>query len=348
MSATIVHASPIEEFGWVMIHGHPVLIGAGGGGGGAGGARKDSSPGGATSLAPPADAGYRQAYTAYNRARARDSAGTGEAHAATLRAAADLHAAQRERADANQPVPMMTTKVRDRLAAHVAEHAAIDPAHPAHAIPEQREFAQTDEGGDWAHARYRDWAAKLPDAQHRALQMYQGYGYGPMNRLLRHGKATPDDRPLPPLELKRARTVEMDAARAVRGVDKALETAPPLERPTTVYRGMGMRDEMWDTLRPGAILHDKGYVSTSIDRAKGDEFARNGAFGGKHGVQISITVPKGTRAAYMEHMYTRGERSSEHKMGEYELLLPRDRRFRVTKSEIDAGGQRRLEMEMLP
>lgn len=45
------------DFGWVMIHGHPILIGEGGGGGGGGGGHAAAHPTGGAAVAPGGDGG---------------------------------------------------------------------------------------------------------------------------------------------------------------------------------------------------------------------------------------------------------------------------------------------------
>jgi len=68
-------------------------------------------------------------------------------------------------------------------------------------------------------------------------------------------------------------------------------------------------------LKPGDEFTDKGFVSTSLVSWE--------AF--KERVNVRITIPKGSRAAYLEDL-------TENK-GEFEMLLARGSTFRVESSE---------------
>lgn len=319
--------------GWVTIHGHPILIGEGGGGAGGGGAALDAR--------------QRQAHHDYNAAHARDLASGGDAtaHAATLRAAADLHAIQREHADATIPLPKLPRALQERLGAHLAEHAARDPAHPAHdAAP--RAFPDLAATDAWAKGHYDEWASKLSPKEVQAIRDYQGTEYDHINRLLRH------DRVIPRAEraaitkdeqdaagIRHVEALEQQARATVATLDRALAKAPPLPRPVTVQRAFAPRSTDFGALEAGHVIEDQGFVSTTFDPRTASRFEDWARDNKRTPIFASITLPTGARAGYIEHLGPQG------RYGEYEMLLPRGGKYRVTGKRVDAQGRRFLDME---
>lgn len=95
-----------------------------------------------------------------------------------------------------------------------------------------------------------------------------------------------------------------------------------LKDEVTVYRGFSTR--VFDDLKPGAILEDRGYVSTSYDKRMAQEFALTRL--------VTIHLPKGANALPISQYSQFPD--------EMEVLLPRGSKFKVIK----AGAQPVLEL----
>lgn len=164
------------------------------------------------------------------------------------------------------------------------------------ADPERFRKIAPDDVPAWGAATYDKWAKGITSDEREAVKSYTASNYIPMNDYLRGIKP---DRPA--------------SADAFPALDRALEKGAPLED-LTVYRGFRLEKYKEDPaalpvnsiedFRPGMILTDKGYTSTSpnIDKAWG-------------GVKVEIRVKKGTPGAYVDKV-------SSHR-GEQEFLLSR-------------------------
>ena len=113
----------------------------------------------------------------------------------------------------------------------------------------------------------------------------------------------------------------------------AFKAAGPTSRPVTVYRGMTVPDAT-----PGATWTDKTPVSTSTDRAIGDQFRRYAESG--QAKLVRITVPAGSSAISMMNLLGK---QAPQAVEEKEILLPPGSRFRVT-----AASGNIVEAELLP
>lgn len=133
-----------------------------------------------------------------------------------------------------------------------------------------------------------------------AVADYQGAGFSPLNQGLRSGG-----------EMDRAQNKLRDR------LDDAFAATDPLEQPITVYRGSGSASLIFgDTpLEPGAVISDRGYLSTSTDPAVAGKFIQLSS----DPAILEITVPAGTRA-----IAVMGDEGYES-----EALLPRDTQLRV-------------------
>jgi hypothetical protein len=103
-----------------------------------------------------------------------------------------------------------------------------------------------------------------------------------------------------------------------------------------VYRGFGY-DMSIHSLPKDAELHDKGYVSTSLNKNKTHNFS--GAYTNTDGHVVStiakIHIPKGTKGHYLDNESDK-ERDYSH---EKEFLLHRGTHFKVLHHEYDADNK---------
>lgn len=147
------------------------------------------------------------------------------------------------------------------------------------------------EAEKWGKQHYEGWLNGLPQDQKSALKTYTGGSYDSINNHLRAGgKPTSQDR------LR----------------DKALASGKTPED-LLVHRGFthaGLLSALEaGTIAPGTVLHDKGYVSTSLHSER--------AFTNK--IRMRATVPAGSPGGYVEKV-------SNHPQ-ELEFLLPRGSSF---------------------
>jgi hypothetical protein len=169
------------------------------------------------------------------------------------------------------------------------------------------EFKDLAQADDTLAADAAAWAESLSRPEMRALQRYKGSDGFLINEELRAGV------------ISDGFASDIDALSAA--LDRAL-----LQRPIRLYRGEGGRTPNV-AAQIGDIITDRGFVSGSVDEAMASEM-------GAEGVVLEIDLPTGYPAAYVNRI----PRPSA--VPEYEVLLPRGRRFRV----IDRDGNRlRLE-----
>jgi hypothetical protein len=107
-------------------------------------------------------------------------------------------------------------------------------------------------------------------------------------------------------------------------VDSLIAKQVPLKGEEIVYRGMNPPKELAKQLVKGAIIEDKGFMSTTIDR----DVAKN--FGS---TTMTIRVPKGYQAVKIQD-YIKGTTADN----ERELLLPRGTKLKITNVHQTAGG----------
>lgn len=152
-----------------------------------------------------------------------------------------------------------------------------------------------------------DLGGKDPDGMY-ALKEYRGSLYKSMNALLR-GQETEFIDP----ETARQLIDKMGAL-----YDKQLTKTLP--QAVVCYRGMSRRaaDALKESLVPGGVIRDAGFVSTSYN----DEIAE--IFAGDTGVVLKGTAPKGTQ-------YLPGTTI------EHEVILERGTSFVVEKTNIDGS-----------
>lgn len=116
-------------------------------------------------------------------------------------------------------------------------------------------------------------------------------------------------------------------------LDVRLADSPPIPRDIVVYRGVG--SDIGKKLVAGKALSDKGYMSTSASI----DFPKAWAGDGNGGAILSITVPKGTRAAFPDFVHDyKGippkVTSQFNPMSE--IILPRGTSLKVNR--VDSKG----------
>jgi hypothetical protein len=144
------------------------------------------------------------------------------------------------------------------------------------------------------------FADRIPDHHKSAALKYSGSSYRPINSALREGKM-PD---------------EADLVTAIADLDAMFASEHCLMTESVIahrgVRGESMK-KIFGSLREGDEFSDKAYTSTAA--------VAGAEFGGD--IKFQITIPKGARAAPIP----------SHHETEYEYLLPRGARFKVTKVE---------------
>ena len=165
------------------------------------------------------------------------------------------------------------------------------------------------------------WEASLSDNEQNTLRMYKRVSEN-LNRLLRTDAVLPQD-----METRR------------REMDRILRRGKITEN-ITVYRGINER-VVNEVLRPFSVVQDKGFLSTTGDRAIAQDFANeHGAT--QRGYIVSISVRRGSRGMYMD-ADPQGRREYS---GETEFLFPRNSRLRIQRiNDVDRTIEAILEQE---
>jgi hypothetical protein len=173
----------------------------------------------------------------------------------------------------------------------------------------------------WAHLFYGSWVEGLSRWERSALEEYKREGFRSLNRGLRDHDG--DLSVLPPEERLRAE-----------GLDAALEKAPTFDRPVVVYRGR-LPDAVLEAFEEGEegtligqVFGDPAYTSTSLRSGIAIEYGGSSRFPESVG---KITLPRGTRAGYVDAVFDKGQS---------ELLLPRGARVRIEKAYREEGVYR--------
>lgn len=175
--------------------------------------------------------------------------------------------------------------------------------------------AAADEFGNGATGAY---IAGMKDESVIAIATYKGPAYGAINGTLRGT--------LDPAKKERLAPI---AKPAIKGMDDAFKKAPPLGEPVTVFRGVSGRGAAAIAgLKPGDTFGDMGYTSTSTSRAVTSQFGKQS--GGK---QVSIRLPAGSKALYLEHPRIKKTLGGVGNAWEGEMLLPRGSKFKVISND---------------
>jgi HK97 family phage portal protein len=173
-----------------------------------------------------------------------------------------------------------------------------------------KEFSGKAEADRWGQDHFNNWSAEATDDEYNAADTYAGGEYAAINNGLRRNGGRP---------------AKADA-KTVRDLDSLLDKGEVREG-VVAWRGI----DRGANLSPGDVIHDHGYVSTSLYRGTAEKFADKAL--------LRINVPKGSKAGYLDALTEGG--------GEQELLLPRGSRFRVTGVRRE-GGAKVIDAELLP
>jgi len=120
-----------------------------------------------------------------------------------------------------------------------------------------------------------------------------------------------------------------NVATIIASLDGAIEYAPPLNTPITVYRGVkGNGLDFFESKRVGDVYTDKGFSSTSLDPKIAAKFA-NSESSYYQGLVFRMKLPVGTKGVFPSSVT--GIESQFSREAEY--LLPRDSKFRILSNE---------------
>ena len=148
----------------------------------------------------------------------------------------------------------------------------------------------------YSNPKYSELSAPrgLSSASVDAISEYQMSNYHEVNSGLRDGKVGREIEPY------------------VRAIDKGFSAAKPTDRALLVYRGIS--GDVVKDLKPGKVIRDRGYTSTTVDGADAKIYGER---------VIKIGIPKGSKILAVGQVTGR--------KAEAEVLLPRGSRFRVIK-----------------
>ena len=155
---------------------------------------------------------------------------------------------------------------------------------------------------------YGDWYEQLPKAAKKLMDRYtmDSTTLNSYQRFPEREWYRPDDPSF---------TKNLD--KRITSLKRIINSSPPLKEPVTVYRGIqAFRNspqmvEMVESLQPGAVLEDKGFMSTTPSESGTDLFRM-----GEDSVTIHIKLPAGIKVAYLKNTYD-------------EILLPPGTRLRI-------------------
>jgi hypothetical protein len=215
-----------------------------------------------------------------------------------------------------KPTPKAKAKIID-----VTDASAS--AAPSRAISTltYREFDPNDPEGmiAWTQEAFGAWGKSLTRHERAAIDRYSSRAFGKVNGLLRDGGK--DLTPRARRDYRRV-TARMDAAIAKGEIPENI----------VVWRGMSAK-RLPEGLAEGTVIEDKAFASTSLSRAVAEDpdFAK--------GALLKLRVPAGTHAASTQVAAGFGR--------EFELILPRDGKMKVTKVTKTATGHL-IEADWLP
>lgn len=155
----------------------------------------------------------------------------------------------------------------------------------------------------------RGWNASLSPEEKAAVNSYTGTGYISLNKKLR----------------SEANVGQGKVGKTIAALDAAIAKSPPLAKSMTLYRGVPSK--RFNDIKPGSIIADKAYISTSSREQEGYTFSSEG------GALLVISAPKGTRAAVVDDVDTVKTKN------ESEYLLPRGTKFKVLRVHEPKKGK---------
>lgn len=194
---------------------------------------------------------------------------------------------------------------------------------------------------DEVRSHYDNYLNSIPKDVISSIDQYCGQSsvYQEINGLLR-GNMSEDDFDESPDALS-------DINKAIKDMDSMINKSPPLKRESISYRGV--TGDFVKKLKPGAVIKDKGFVSTTYDKGSAEQ-AMSDADEDDLTAMIHITMPKGTRALWgsgaLEKLYP--DKFGDTVMDESELVLGRGSKFRVVSRTKVSGKLYKIEAELLP
>jgi hypothetical protein len=143
----------------------------------------------------------------------------------------------------------------------------------------------------------------------KALASYVGPDYAFINAYSRNPNSGPDKEHYEKMAVK---------------IDSLITKQPPLKGEEIVYRGMNPPKDLAKQLVKGAIIEDKGFMSTTIDQNVAKNFGST---------TMTIRVPKGAQMVKVQD-YIKGTTADN----ERESILPRGTKLKITNVHQTAGG----------
>lgn len=130
-----------------------------------------------------------------------------------------------------------------------------------------------------------------------------------------------------------------DMRSAIARIDAAMDRArtPQAAR---VFRGS--EAAVFSDVEPGDVFQEPGYTSTSVDAGTAEIFRAVAADIGEAAASVTIDVPEGSRALYLES-YDLNDMGSQH-----EMLIHRGARYQVVSKVADADGSLQVHLRLLP
>jgi hypothetical protein len=120
------------------------------------------------------------------------------------------------------------------------------------------------------------------------------------------------------------------AQNIIQELDSIIQKAPALDADTLTYRGIyGDAVEGFLNLKPGDVITDNGFVSTSLRKKVAENFARVDTAVRNPGIVIEIINPAGTKGVFPIATRIDLEKPLPFKNSEREWLLPRNTSFEV-------------------
>lgn len=203
-----------------------------------------------------------------------------------------------------------------RQAVRIRSPAPPDPASAPPSQPQVRAFSSAIEQHHTLTREYAGWASSLTQAERYALNYYKGPDGFVLNEAIRVGR------------------VSATLAEHIARLDDALAKAS-LPAPTRIWRGEGNRSRNLNLMAGDVSAVNPSFFSASLS----EEMALGNA---EDGIVLEILLPAGYPAAYVNGVPIPVPEAALRN-SEFEMLLPRGRRFKVLKRR-----GRRLTVEMLP
>lgn len=139
-------------------------------------------------------------------------------------------------------------------------------------------------GEEWGEKHWGEWGKTLSKWDRKSVAYYTDEGFKEINGYLRNPPKNPTN-------------ADLDARMSAASIDKVFKNAPTVPEDILVYRGFGL-DALGlksGDIKPGLVLRDPAFTSTSIDRRHVEIVE----FGGDDRILAEIRVAKGTKAIWV-------------------------------------------------